>query len=157
MSDWIDDLKQRDQDVTDEARRRENLRLHRAKIIEAKAPAFWKAVIQQVEKDCSKLRETFRDDTSRQCEVSINGETLQLRGRRFPSRIISLSPNFSGQCIEVREAKQLDQLMSPIVEQTASIKVTANADEEIDLEFMGRRYSMPASLSEALVKRTLAL
>jgi hypothetical protein len=61
MSDWIDDLKDKEANRSQDQRRREQWKLRCDSLIAAKAPDLWRELIARVKADFIKLSEVFPD------------------------------------------------------------------------------------------------
>src|SRR5271156_5943231 len=96
MTDWIDKLAEKDKVQAEEHRTSEELRLHKAKVISARAQEFYDALIERLQADASKLREKFRKDKSRQCNVIKNGIDWEIQGCKLPWRIVNMRLNVAG-------------------------------------------------------------
>ena len=152
MTDWIDKLAEKDKAQAEDRRTQEELRLHKAKMISAKAPEFYNALIERLQVDSSKLREKFPNDRSRQCDVVKAALDWEIRGCKLPWRIVNMRLNVAGQIVDiaetVREAR--DRVVPDGRDQ---IKITVNDDEELEFTYRGRRHVTPDSLAEALIQR----
>lgn len=150
MTDWIDNLAARDQTKAEQNRTQDEIRLLKAKIIEAKAPEFWDALIETLRSDCEKLRKTFPDNTSRQCNLVKSGSDWKLEGSKLPWRILILHFNPKGQSVDifegVQESRDLQNRSAP-----SQIKITVNRDEELEFVYRGRPHMRPASLAQELI------
>jgi hypothetical protein len=65
MSDWIDQLKKKDEESASAKALAEQARLRKEDLIKAKAPAFWSTIMDQVQADSEKMNATFPDDDKR--------------------------------------------------------------------------------------------
>src|SRR5271170_781731 len=106
MPDWIDKLKEKNKALAASGQTQEELRLHRARVIRAKAPEFWNSFIEQLQADSSKLKETFPNDTSCQCTVIKTAMDCELRGCKLPWRELSMRLNVDGQSVDIDERKR---------------------------------------------------
>lgn len=156
VPDWIDKLAEKDKAQAEDRRTQEELRLHKAKVISAKAQDVFDVLIERLQADSSKLRETFPTDRSRQCDVVKAGLDWEIRGCKLPWRIVNMRLNVAGQIVDIvesiREAR--DRVVPDGRDQ---IKITVNDDEELEFAYRGRAHVMPDSLAEALIQRACGM
>jgi hypothetical protein len=150
VTDWIDKLAASDQPKAEQNRTQDELQLHKAKIIEAKAPEFWEALIETVRNDCEKLRKMFPDDRSRHCNLVKSGIDWTLHGSKLPWRILILQFNPKGQSVDISEGVQetRDRITRSAPDQ---IKISANRDDELEFVYRNRAHTTPASLAQHLI------
>jgi len=148
MSDWIDKLAEKDKAQAERRRTQEELRLHRAKVISAKAPAWWSAVIEQLQSDCSKLRNTFPDNKGNAIK---NGLDWDIQGCKPPWIILSMRLNADGQSVDIVESIKDDRDKSVVPDTRDEIKIGVASDESLEFTHKGHTYNTPKSLAQALV------
>ena len=152
MTHWIDKLVANDQAKTEQHRTQDELRLHRAKIIEAKTPAFWDAVLRQLGSDCAKLRDSCPDDSSRHCNLFKSGIDWELQSSKLPWRILNMRLNAKGQSVDIvesiKEARDTPATPAP----SEQIKISVNSDDELQFQYRGRLHTTPDSLAEYLIR-----
>lgn len=155
MPDWIDKLKGGDDKRADDQRRNEELRLHNAKVIRAKAPKFWNAVIEQIKADSEKLRVAFPHDISRHCDLIQSGDSYRLQGKKLPIQIIEMSLNLDGQCVDILEGTKSDRYTNAnVLSQQGAMSITVwQGGEDLQFYWNGVYYSEPELLAERLIKR----
>lgn len=151
MSDWIDKLAEKDKANAALRQTQEELRLHRAKVISAKAPARWSAVIERLKADCSKLRNTFPDDKGRQCHVIENGLYCDLQGCKPPRMVLSMRLNVDGQSVDNVESMKDDHDTRVIPDARDTIQIGVASDESLEFTFKGHAYHTPETLAQALI------
>jgi hypothetical protein len=151
MPDWIDKVEENDKTQAEKRARQEELRLHRAKVITAKAPEWWDAVIERLQADSSKLREKFPNDTSRQCTIAKSGNDWELQGCKLPWKILNMQLNVAGQCVDIMESERESRDKVRQVERT-QIKITVNSDEELEFRYQSSAHVVPALLAQALIR-----
>jgi|CZKY01.1.fsa_nt_gi hypothetical protein len=147
MSDWIDKLAASDRAQAESHKTQDELRLHKAKIIAAKAPEFWNAVIERLGVDSTKLRETFPDDRSRQCSLIKNGMDWELSGCKLPWRILSFRLNVDGQLVDIVESRK-EALDRTVPKGRDQIRITVNSDEDLEFRYRGTTHVTPDSLAQ---------
>jgi len=155
MTDWIDKLAEKDKVQAADRRTQEELRLHKAKVISAKASGFYDALIERLQGDSSKLGETFPNDRSRQCDVVKAGLDWEIRGCKLPWRIVNLRLNVAGQIVDIVES--IREARDRVVDAGRDeIRITVNDDEELEFTYRGRKHVTPDSLAQALIQRAIS-
>jgi hypothetical protein len=152
MPDWIDKLAEKDKVLAGGRKTQEELRLHKARVISAKAQEFYDALIERLRSDSSKLRETFQDNRSRQCDVVTNGIDWEIRGCKLPWRVINMRLNIAGQIVDIAESKR-ETRDRVVPDGRDQIKITVNGDEELEFMYRGQTHLTPDSLAQALIER----
>ena len=150
MTDWIDELATRDKAKAEQNRTQDELRLHRAKIIEAKAPEFWDALIEKLSSDCPRLRKMFPDDRNRHCNLVKSGIDWTLQGSKLPWRILILHFNPKGQSVDISEGVQETRDRTTRSEPD-QVKISANRDDELEFVYRNKTHTTPASLAQHLI------
>ncbi|MGB9336509.1 MAG: hypothetical protein WCB14_15990 [Candidatus Acidiferrales bacterium] len=154
--DWIDELVATDERKASAEQRKEELRLHKAKLIRGIAPQFWSEAIERVRADCDKLKAKFPDDRSRHCNFTPMPEGFRLQGSKLPIRICELSLNLDGQCIYwVTYSKESREHSS--LPHRESIRLDVNHDDELELNSGGREFHSAESLSKYLISYVCGL
>src|SRR5208282_3576237 len=62
MASWIDDLAAKAKEQNSDELTKGEIRLQNAKIIQARFPAFWDALLKQVDSDCLELKKKLPDN-----------------------------------------------------------------------------------------------
>jgi hypothetical protein len=150
MSDWIDKLAEKDKAQAESRRTQEEFRLHCAKVINAKAPEWWSAVIERLQTDCSKLKNTFPNDRGRQCDIIKNGLDWDLQGCKLPWIILSMRLNADGQSVDISESIK-NARDSVVPDRRDEIKIGVMSNESLEFTYKGRAYTTPESLAQALI------
>jgi hypothetical protein len=120
MGDWIDDLDEQESGKSADERRRQDIRLHDERIVCAKAPEFWKALLESVRADCLKLQSRYPDRLNRQAQVVQERDNhFVLEGKLLPIRSVALDLNVGGHFIRsVKNVKdEFNQGPQPTTEQ----------------------------------------
>lgn len=153
VSDWIDKLKKSEQSQLSEKNRQEEMRLHKAKIVRAKAPTFWDALKERVEADCNKLRAEFPADNHRNCFVTgVLPGRFTIKGGGLPQRILDLELSLDGLCIGTFESEMRDRSQPAVqTKGNGEIGIEVGDDEELQFRFNGKLHKDIESLSEHLV------
>ncbi len=153
MSDWIDKLKESEQGKLSDLSRQEEIRLHKAKIIRAKMPAFWEALRERVEADCNKLRAEFPADKHRNCFVTgVLPGRFTIKGGGLPQRILDLELNLDGLCVGTFESEMRDRGQTAVrTKGNGEIGIEVGDAEELQFRFSGTLHRDIESLSEHLV------
>lgn len=150
MSDWITKLKQSDDDAARKAQTEDELRLHKAKVVEAKAPSFWESVLDQLEEDCVKLSKAFPNEFRRQCAFARQGLGCELHGHAEGNRILRLSLDAKGTAID-------HELISGIGNdrrsRRSSLAILADSQESLYLMEDTFRFNSSEIIAEAFIKR----
>jgi hypothetical protein len=157
MSDWIDKMKSSDERNSQFNREQAASRLHKAKMISAKAPQVWEILIGQIKADSEKLNETFPDDVSRQCDFIQRDLDYTLQNRKLPIRILGLSLNLEGHQINMREATRHSIEYQPELKPESPVLFKLDANDNLQFEWLGRSYTDPALLSEQFIKRVCGI
>jgi len=150
MPDWIDKIAEKDKAQAGQRQTQEELRLHRAKVISAKAPEWWDALIERLQADCSKLRETFPDDRRRHCSVIRNGLDWELQGCKLPWKILNMRLNANGQSVDIVESVK-EARDRTVPSGRDAIKIAVDSDEGLTFTYRGHAHTTPESLSQALI------
>lgn len=151
MSDWIKKLREHvDEDVKTKQHESE-MRLHRATLIRAKAPAFWQSLTERVKADCQKLSEAFRDDLSRQCSFEMNRhDVFQVQGHpNARSVTLRLHLNLEGLRIDQELFTGLD---SP---QRTALNFDLDKNEKLFITGIAGMIGAPEDCSEPLIKQVI--
>jgi hypothetical protein len=155
MPDWIDKLKSDDETKTKASQQQSELRLRNDRVIAAKAPEFWDSLIKRIKADAAKLNDTFPADASKQCDVIERGHAYILQNRTLPFSILVLSVNFPASQIDVRTGTKSSSEQPANMQSDAPIRFTLDSHDELQLEWLGTKYSDMTLLSEQLIIRVL--
>ena len=155
MRDWIDRLKSDDDAKTEASQRQSEVRLRNDKVIAAKAPEFWEILIKKIKADVAKLNEIFPNDSSKQCDLKELDHAYVLQNRRLPFSILTLSVNFPASQIDMRAGTQDSMEEQADMRSDTPIRFVLDHQDELQLEWLGTKYSDMALLSERLIKRVL--
>jgi hypothetical protein len=142
MNDWIDDLINKAKGKQNEELRRDEIRLHKAKVIAALFPAFWGEVLKQIDNDCSRLKKECPD-----FNYHIHKDSTPLGGIKLtreaapPFRQISVEPIIDGQCINVSGGHIREV-----------IYITLKGDNILSFTWGKTTYTNPQELSKALIE-----
>ena len=152
MSDWIDRIKQNDAEKSEDNRLENEMRLHRASVIKAKAPAFWGELNDRVESDCEKLNLTFKDDLRRQCSFTrIGPSEFELRGSVSGSSVLRVRLNAEAQTID----QELFEGRGDRGKRRESLVLNIDRNENLILDGLRGPTGDPAVLSEALIRKVI--
>jgi hypothetical protein len=156
MSDWIQRLAEGEAAQTERQRLQSELRLHNARIIRAKMPEFWDAVLEQLRADSARLAQVFSGDRGRQCQLIEIGTGCQLQGCKLPWRILDMRLNVEGLSVDIVESirESRDRTIRSGRDQ---IKITVNTGEELELIYRSTRHTTPESLAQHLISHVLGL
>jgi hypothetical protein len=150
MPDWIDRLAAGERAQAETARKTQELRLHNAKIIAVKAPQFWNAVIDAINRDAAKLRAAFPNDNSKHCSIIPIGNAVKVQGAKLPWRILELELKVDGQCVEVFESQKLSR-QDTTPAKGGQIEIKVGNDEELQFIFKHQTHTEPDSLAQHVV------
>jgi hypothetical protein len=151
VNDWIDKLAASDRDRAAQNRTQDELRLHRDKIVEAKAPEFWSALVARLSSDCEKLRKTYPNDLSRHCSLVKSGNDYTLQGSDLPWRILIMHFNPNEHSVDISEGIQESRDSQTRVP-SYQIKIMANAHDEVEFVYKNQPYTTPDSLAEQMIR-----
>ena len=152
MSNWIDQIKQEDERQVHAKRKDDELHLHVSGIVQAKAPAFWKGLIDQIQIDLNTLRDTFPNDNRRQGDLIQRGQKYELQGKKLPITILELSLDLNRLCIEVQKSVRTDRTDQSLFHPIDPIKMNVDINDELYLSWRTARFTDPAALAESLIK-----
>lgn len=152
MSDWRDDLKNRNKDGEEHAASFEELRLHESKIIRARLPDLWKIVIEQVRTDCSKLVKTFPREEKYHCFMEPTTNGFQITSGKLPFHILEAELDLDGQYISIKEGMKYNRSSLPIFDRTMTrIEVEVSKNDELELHYLGKTHIAPETLCKQLI------
>jgi len=151
VSDWIKGMKQKEDEAKQQGQLENNLRLHRAAIIKAKAPAFWLSITERVEVDCAELNETFKHNLRRHCEFQrrdpdgfvVTGKTPALNILRLNLNLDALGVDQEFFAGEVRRANR------------GILEFGIDTNDEIYISGLGGQLNDPGRISEQLIKKVI--
>lgn len=152
MGDWIDDLEARATKEAAERTRQEEIRLHNARLIRAKAPGFFNLLLQRIKSDCERLREKFPNDS--RYHPFVNEERpsgFSLNGSKMPRRILGFDLNVDAHRIDVCERVKHSREDQPFPRALAPIDITVGNEDELKLTFRGNTHDTPESLAHQLI------
>jgi hypothetical protein len=95
MSDWIDDLKAREDKHAENERVASQVKIRRDAVISQKAADFWKDFLAVLHEYCDKLEATFPDTPARHCQIDARDSQLTIRCKGFPGRAVQMTANFT--------------------------------------------------------------
>jgi hypothetical protein len=151
MPDWIEKMAAGEQAQAEAASKAEEIRLINAKIISGKAPQFWAATIDSLEKDAAKLRAQFPSDNRKHCSVMKMGRGIKVQGAKLPWLILDFETKFEERVIDVFENEKLSR-----TEETDGshyhVEITVGNDDALQFKFRYTKYTEPAALAEAIIK-----
>ncbi len=151
MADWIKQIKEKDDYEVQKKHQENELRLHRAAVIKAKAPAFWASVVERIEADCKELSETFKDDIRRRCTFARHGAgEIELRGNTTARSILRLKLNL--------DELGVDQEFFTGEERRAHREMLGfgtDKDDELYLLGVSGHLTAPERISEGLIKKVM--
>lgn len=139
---WIDDLKKEVEEGKTEKARQDDIRLRKDKIIEAKLPAFWEELLQQIEGQCAALKKELPDTNQYHLCMQRTHYGFILASETLPLRKLFGELNINGQCIDITADYKGRRL---------SIDVDAAHDNGLRLRFEGIQYFTAEELARALV------
>jgi len=152
MSDWIERLKNEDDETAKATEMGVTLRLHEAKVVTAKAPAFWQDLCDRLQQYSYRLRETFPRDNERQCSVTTSGNSCLILGQKAPFTALDLTLNLNGMCLDARWDSG-DRKREPPTRSNSSFKFQLDDTEEVFVVQGNQNYADPAHLAEYLIRR----
>ena len=145
MGDWIDDLAVKAKEKKAEELTKAEISLHKAKIITARFPAFWEALLKQVENDCKELKEKLPDDRKYHLRKESTPTGFRLTNDGGPPFLeLSVRPNIEGQCIDV------------IGHTTTVIDVMVVDDNQLSFKWQGKTYAGEFDLARALIEQLIS-
>lgn len=151
MNDWIDNEKAAADAQAEDRKVDGLLRLHKAKLISAKAPWFWNACLECLHSDSEKLRATFPNEMSKQFALMSDGIVCTIQGCKVPWKILQMQLNVVGQSVDISEGRKESRNKTiPVGSDQIAIKI--NTEDEIEFYFRGVRYLAPNDLAAGLAK-----
>jgi hypothetical protein len=156
VSDWIDDLKRKTKEQEDNKLRQEEIRLHKSKIIKGRLPMFWQVLMQRIQVDCLKLKETFPNENQYHCHMEATGNGFKLTGGKLPFHILEVEVNLDGQCIDIFESTKNDRFSEPVPGRATQIGIDVTNDEDLMLQYKEKVHTVPETLSQQLISLVLA-
>jgi hypothetical protein len=146
-------MKQKEDEALQQGQLENQLRLHRAGIIKAKAHAFWLSITEKVEADCAELNETFKDDIRRCCrferrgpeEFTVIGNTAERYALRLHLNLDALGIGeefFSGQAAPRRVDRKL-------------LEFGVDKNENLYVRGLSGQLADPGYVSELIIKRVI--
>lgn len=152
MSDWIDDLKRAEETKDRAQRQSEEWRLRCDRLIAAKAPDLWRALVERVASDVKRLAEEFPDRDSMRLEFVERSEdhfrlTNPSQHQNFMAvwvpneRIISL------------EFRNRPDALSDMQVRRDTIRFFVTNQDDVQMKFGGT--VLLESISERLIKEVL--
>ena len=104
---WIDEEARRVKSENERKKQAEERSLHKSKVLLDKAPAIWRALLDQTREDVRALNETFAGDQSKQVEFQeVPAWTLTVTKKVHPfvSVTARMQPDGRGVTIEIWDA-----------------------------------------------------
>jgi hypothetical protein len=148
---WIDDDKSAEDERDNRRKINDELRLHKARLLAAKAPKFLSVLFECLRTDCADLFSKFSGNLEKQCSYCTDTYTHSIQGCKLPWKVLKMQPNIQGHCIDLaegrRESRDREVPVGP-----DQIRITVNQEDELELYFRGVRYLTPDALSEALIR-----
>jgi hypothetical protein len=145
MGGWIDDLAVKAKEKKAQELTKGEISLHKAKIITTRFPAFWEALLKQVENDCIELRKKLPDDRTYHLRKESTPTGFRLTGEGGPPfRELSVQPNIEGQCIYV------------LGHTRTVIDVVVVDNDQLSFTWQGKTYAGELDLSRALIEQYIS-
>lgn len=157
MSDWIDNLRKQEGQQKEAVARFDAVRLHNAKVIGAKSPALWDALIAQIGADLTRLREAFPNDIKWHFDLIQRGHVYTLQSKTFPISSIQLTLNLDAGYVEVSQGLKRSRTEQPVLLPKESIAFVLTNDEEVAFSWKSDFFTDPALLAEQLIKSVCRL
>ncbi|HEY4740044.1 MAG TPA: hypothetical protein VIH76_05570 [Candidatus Acidoferrales bacterium] len=151
MTDWIDKLREKRKALAESGQTQEELALHAARVIRAKAPEFWDSFLERLQTDSCKLKEVFPNNLSCQCTAVKTASGCELRGCKLPWRELRMRLNVDEQSVDIDEHKREapDRIIPAGYDE---IRITVNDYEELEFTYKGRAHITPGSLAQHLIE-----
>jgi hypothetical protein len=160
MDDLIERLKRQEAQTEQSAQRATTqaaIRLHNAKIVNAKLPTFWAATVASVEHLQSELRKQFPSKKRWHCHLNKQFDGAFVLSREgLPRLELLVECNADGQCLDLTERQKTDFIRPAAECGRGQINITANEDEELEFRYNGVAHNTPESLAEAFVSRVIS-
>jgi hypothetical protein len=150
MTDWIDDLTKDAKEKAETRQRKEEMQLHKAKIVEGALPRFWREFENRVVADCAKVKEQNPGNKELHCSIQSLQSGLRLTNDAYPLRKLTLRLNMEGQCIDVDEEAPEKPRYSGAGD--TMIKIGVTDDDNLVFSYKDKEYIASADLSEALIE-----
>jgi hypothetical protein len=158
MTDWIDDLKKHVEKGKEEAKKAEEIRLNKDKIIAAKLPDFWEVLLEQIDAQCSELKQKLPNDEEYHCSMQHTHSGVILARERRPIRRLFIGLNVNAQCINIREedTSEMSPRYSSGSRRRSEIQVNINTNNELIFRYRDSDYMTPQDLAHALIRELTA-
>jgi hypothetical protein len=159
VSNWIGRLKSSDEENERKTQLQKELRLHRARVISAKSPAFWERLMDCLQSDSDEMRKAFSSDNSRQCSFTAQGTSCILRSHAHPSVTFNLKLNVEGQTLDADwvSAGRIEQHFPDSGKSPKEFRLEVDESERIFVSLNEYIFTDPAHLAEHLVKRVCGI
>jgi hypothetical protein len=156
MSDWVNRLRDREEAEQRQREQKQELDFRRRDLIAKIGPQAWDKVISQVDSDTASLRSVFPDDPTKDIEFSRDDRGFCLERRHYPQVLLK------ARWIDEINGVGVTTSIKPSVESglrntKEEIRFSLTAENNIRMEFAGRSYIAPESLSEPLIMRVLSV
>jgi len=139
---WIDDLISREKTKEAEESKRDDVRLHNAKVISALFPVFWKEVVEQIEKDCLRLKKELPNRIEYHIHTNLTAEGFKLtREASPPLREILVQPNCDGRCIHISGGHTRE-----------TVSIVLKGENALSFTWREKIFTTPQELSRALIE-----
>ena len=153
MSDWIKDLKQKEEDDQAAALRNEKAKLRRYHLIQDQAPIMWRSIIGQVKSDVAELAQHFPHDGAKHLKAIEEGDSLVLV-RVTPGHIYLQARWVEDGLLVGIELKQADIDSEKVVSRHEIMFTVADDSDKVFMSIGGR--SNAKAISEYLIKMILS-
>src|SRR5208283_4676061 len=122
-----------------------------ARIIRAKAPAFWEQTMQVIRAECDEMQRAFPNDRLRNPFVNSYAGFFTLNSKAIPRRILAAQLNAEGQTVQTHEGTKYSLEDQPMLNPTGPISISVGSDEEVIFTFRGGQYDAPENLAHAII------
>ena len=157
MSDWIDELRLRRDSALKRNEQPDNVWQSDVELTKAKSPAFWRELMDQLNKDINKLNQVFADDDKYQAHITeLNQNVFEISNWVCPYKTIVgiLNETNLFADLEIWTGVDEERFAEKI---SKEIKFGLANKRDLYALYMGTNHSFPTSLSKALLHELLGV
>jgi hypothetical protein len=157
MGDWIDELRIRRDSALKRNEQPDSVWQRDEELTKAKSPAFWRELMDQLNKDINKLNQVFADDDKYLAHFTELSQTsFEITNCVRPYKTIVGRPNENNLSANLEIWTGVDN--ETFAEKTGKeIKFGLTSERAVYAQYMGTKHNLPISLSQALLQELLGV
>ena len=156
MSDWIDELRIRRDSALKRNEQPDSVWQSDVELTKAKSPAFWGELMDQLNKDISKLNQVFADDDMYQAHFTeLNQNVFEISNWVCPYKTIVGRLNETNLFADLEMWTVDDETFAEKI--SKEIKFGLASKRDLYALYMGTNHNFPTSLSKALLHELLGV